>query len=538
MRFAHIFCNIKDRGKSQRNLKLSRWDFERNIGAEMSNTVQLVPNPADFAKSIRGLGYAPASAIADLIDNSITANAQTVRIAFDWNGGDPRLSLTDDGIGMIPETLTEAMRLGTDPEKPRRAEDLGRFGMGLKTASLSQARSLTVATKIAGGRIAVARWDLDHIEATRAWTLQTGPDPEMSDVIEPLENGTQGTLVLWRKLDLLFGTGERTVDHFLQIAEGAADHLGMIFHRFIDSGRLEITINGSTVSAWDPLALGDPNCRKLPPISVESSAGHGEAIFAGCILPGPAVRTAEQEEAYGGSKGWLAQQGFYVYRANRMIVSGGWLNLGRGGHPWRLDREHVLARMSLDISNASDIDWALDIRKSSLTVPQDFKPKLQRAALEVRRLAKAALTARPRHGQSQTRGTQEAPSSVLIAERVGALVRFRLDRRHPLVAAARRKTNDAVGLTALLDRIDADLPLQPNVPTSAFRTASTVQLALIADVIKLAKNLYYSLRKGSNLSPTEALARMLTTIPQFREHETAIAIALESYEIELERPDR
>jgi hypothetical protein len=157
------------------------------------------------------------------------------------------------------------MRLGSDPDKPRAAEDLGRFGLGLKTASLSQARALTVASRLMGGETCIARWDLDHIEATGAWELQLGVDPKIAHVLEPLDEQDCGTLVVWHKLDLLLGGGKRTVDAFLQIAETVSDHLGMIFHRFLESGQLDITVNGSRVRGWNPLAAGDPKCRHFPP---------------------------------------------------------------------------------------------------------------------------------------------------------------------------------------------------------------------------------------------------------------------------------
>jgi len=500
----------------------------------MSNSVQLVPNAADLAKSIRGLGYTPASAIADLIDNSISAGAKIVSITFAWNGGDPRLLLLDDGAGMSAETLTEAMRLGGDPDKPRAASDLGRFGLGLKTASFSQARTLIVASKTSAAEPAAVLWDIDHITDTNSWDLQLGAGSASADVDTVLGPLPRGTLVIWQRLDLMFGAGEKSVDLFLQIAETTADHLGMTYHRLIEGGRLEITINGSVVRAWDPFASSDPNCKKYPPVKIEPGAGRGEATFVGCILPPPAVLTAEQQELYGGPNGWTAQQGFYVYRADRIVVSGGWLNLGRAGKSWRPDRDHMLARISLDISNSSDTDWVLDIRKSTLTAPQDFRPQLLRNAQELRKLAKATLTAR-RRGRSVAGGDSEEPlPSVWISERAGAFVRFRIDRRHPLIASARRASSEATQLRTLLDRIDADLPLQPNLPAEAAQVAATVQLAQIADVIRLAKGLYYSLRKGSNLSPSEARQR-LNAIPQFREHETVVILALESYEMELQK---
>src|SRR5262249_30891427 len=158
-----------------------------------------------------------------------------------------------------------------------------RFGMGLKAATFSQARSLTVASKIEGGEIAVARWDLDLVEESGAWNLQVDIDDD--PLALSLEQEMRGTIVVWRKVDLLFGTGGKDVDHFLQIAEMVTVHLGMIFHRFIESRRIEITLNGSIVKAWDPFASGDPNSRRLPSLLIDSGSTANSVILAGCILP-------------------------------------------------------------------------------------------------------------------------------------------------------------------------------------------------------------------------------------------------------------
>ena len=131
----------------------------------MTHITRLAPPKASaMMEALRGLGYSTATALADIVDNSISAGASEVRLHFDWDGYDSRISILDNGRGMSDSELEAAMTLGTiNPLDKRAHTDLGRFGLGLKTASFSQCRSLTVASKREGGPLVCLRWDLDAI---------------------------------------------------------------------------------------------------------------------------------------------------------------------------------------------------------------------------------------------------------------------------------------------------------------------------------------------------------------------------------------
>lgn len=213
------------------------------------------PSASALIASLRGVGYALETAVADLIDNSIAAGANTVDVQIDWNAGRPTVSILDDGSGMPEGRLVEAMRFGgTGPDATRSATDLGRFGLGLKTASLSQCRQLTVVSKFAGA-IAAFTWDIDRIKkGGDKWELLEGAEGLKSDVLTRLRGSKSGTLVAWRRMD--FGRKEDMPDHaaFLADIERLDRHVGMVFHRFLDGDarKLRIHVNGHHVAGWDP----------------------------------------------------------------------------------------------------------------------------------------------------------------------------------------------------------------------------------------------------------------------------------------------
>ena len=165
----------------------------------------LKPDPASLIESMRDIGYSMETAVADLIDNSITAEAVNIEIRFSWNDGEPWLAIIDDGHGMDADELTNAMRLGSkNPKETRSREDLGRYGLGLKTASFSQCKKLTVISR-SGGNLEGREWDLDLISesATRMWTLSILEDQEIESIALAKTIKEHGTLVLWQKLDRL-----------------------------------------------------------------------------------------------------------------------------------------------------------------------------------------------------------------------------------------------------------------------------------------------------------------------------------------------
>lgn len=459
----------------------------------MSDTVRLEPRALELAGSLRGLGYSPEAAIADLIDNSITAGASTVRISFLWDATSPAVAILDDGHGMSDVELVEAMRLGSDTARVRAEGDLGRFGLGLKTASLGQGKRLTVCSKHAGGNIVNACWDLDHINKTGDWVLLLNVGNSPQNFIDELDVQNSGTLVIWQHLDKML-SGVTSVDVFLEIADRVSKHLGMIFHRHIDSGRLKITINDAVVGSWDPFLSSHPECAQGSPETISDAEISKSILFTGYVLP-PTAKLRETDVAMGaGPQGWLAQQGFYLYRADRLIVSGGWLGLGRGDRPWQLERKHTLARISLDITNAADLDWSLDVKKSTAVPPIIFRDRLLVLAREIRRRSESTYRAFTR---SANKTSDQAGDVVPIWLETGsgAGTQFRLNRKHPLLLDVRKAIGTPAKLRVFLDAIDRYMPIAPAAAGTPF-AAALIREREEADIRKLVRTLYYSLRRA------------------------------------------
>jgi hypothetical protein len=162
------------------------------------------PEPAALVESLRAFGYELSTALADLADNSVFHHSRHIAVHFHWAGENSAIGLADDGDGMDERTLVNAMRLGScNPREPREPGDLGRFGLGLKTASFSQCRRVSVFTKARRKEPLIRCWDLDHIAETGEWQLLRTPSPLAARLAEKVAAPKQGTVVIWEKLDRL-----------------------------------------------------------------------------------------------------------------------------------------------------------------------------------------------------------------------------------------------------------------------------------------------------------------------------------------------
>ena len=388
------------------------------------------PDAAAMIESLRAFGYSPQSAVADLIDNSISAGARNVWITPYWNGSDSHVLIEDDGHGMDAAALTSAMRLGsTSPLEERAGEDLGRFGLGLKTASFSQCRRLTVGSKEVAGHVEIRRWDLDHVNRTSDWQLLKAAAPGSVHHFHRLGERASGTVVLWEQLDRLVGDSgvedRKAADRFLRVVEEIDRHLGMVFHRFLQGrDRLTIHINGSPVRAWDPFLSDAPATQWL---EEEVLKLHGEEIrVQPFVLPHHSRLDPEAHSNAAGIAGWNAQQGFYIYRNRRLLVAGDWLGL------FKKEEHHKLARIRIDIPNVMDHAWHIDVRKSRARPPGVLRDEFRRIASVAR--GRAVAIYRNRGKVVAHTKSEGFVSPWQRMDRRGKIF-YKVNREHPLVRA-------------------------------------------------------------------------------------------------------
>jgi hypothetical protein len=370
---------------------------------------RIIPSAARTIDSLRDVGYDAPHAIADLVDNSLTAHASQVHITFHFDGKRSWIRIADNGEGMDAATLLEAMRYGS--ERDYSSDDLGKFGFGLKTASTSQCRKLTVASRRAPqhARMEVRQLDLQHIEKTNEWEiLVLEGDNRPYAVTEPLLEHT-GTVVLWEDLDRILEYkdpwGEWARRKLLSLAEQMDVHLGMVFHRFLAGEvlgqRLQITVNGSKVQPWDPYCHQEPKTEEMPTrdLAVSGDNGSGIVRVQPYVLPRQNEFSSEAEwRRASGPANWNRQQGFYIYRAHRMIQSGGWNRM-------RTADEHTkLARISIDFFPDLDSVFEINITKAHVSLPNELRDQLEPV------VSQATRRADQRYRSSDPKGTGGPPT--------------------------------------------------------------------------------------------------------------------------------
>ena len=479
------------------------------------------PRAGAMIEALRGLGYSTATALADLVDNSIAAGAGCVNLLFVWEGPDSHIIIQDDGRGMDDAGLDRAMRLGhQSPLDARADDDLGRFGLGLKTASFSQCRRLTVASRQEGGAVACLRWDLDVLASSGddAWRLLVGPADGSRRLLDPLQAVRQGTRVLWENLDRIVTPGF-SEQNFLDLIDVIESHLAMVFHRYLTGNRprLRIAINDRAVKPWDPFLASHDSTWSSP------TAVLAPGVAARChVLPHKDRLDARQQEAAAGPDGWTAQQGFYVYRNERLLVAGSWLGLGRGRR-WTKEEAHRLARIRLDIPNSADAEWKIDIRKSTARPPVALRQDLTHLMEDTCRRARRVFAHR---GRIAGPGAGGPVVQAWRAERLNDGMRYRIETSHPAVAAVLNSAGAlAPQVRAMIRVVEETVPVQRiwldtaegrETPRTGFGGAPPEEIATVARV------LFNDLVARQGLTPEVARERLLRTEP-FHHHPDLVA---------------
>lgn len=458
---------------------------------------EATPLAGPLIETLRAVGYDTQTAVADLIDNSISATARRVWLRFNWDGEDSTIDLLDDGCGMNARELINAMRPGSQsPRETRSERDLGRFGLGLKTASFSQCRSLTVISKREDYAICTRSWDLDYVEKINRWMLLEYPVPPKDR--ERLESLESGTLIRWSNLDrLVKGTrkeNDQDLDHFMAIMANVKDHLRMVFHRFLEQGRLTIWLNDRKLAAWDPYLRGYDATQPLP----EEVFWEGLVRVRPYVLPHISKLDREAFTQAAGPNGWNAQQGYYIYRNERLLVAGSWLGT------FKKEEHCKLARIMIDFPNSMDREWEIDIKKSVARPPAELRGELKRIAKFARSKAQEVY----RHRGRVVQRTLKRDFAMVWEERIRHGKRFyKINRDHPAISAL--QDFDPVPMSAvekILRLVEESVPValitlkeaeEPDAQSAPFEHSSSKEMISIMESI-------YERLLQSGMSPESA----------------------------------
>ncbi len=335
----------------------------------MATEQSKIPPAKSLIQGLRCIGYNFSTALADIIDNSISSDAKHIQVLSNPDDEEPYVVIFDDGHGMGFKELDNAMTLGSNRDEKEDSEyELGRFGLGLKSASFSQCLRLTVASKNCN-RINAMRYDLKKIQEKNEWLLDILDSNEIDSLpeIDLLKNAKTGTLVIWQCFDKIMEESDSFKNSFINTIGAAKSHIELVFHRFWDD--INISFNGHRIEKRDPFLTNAPNHQEGRTMTINVD---GQDIFVTpFVLPYANSLTEDNKRMLGNPKSIYDDQGFYIYRNKRLIIRGSWLRM-------KIRSEfNKLARVRVDIPSSLDSLWMLDVKKSSAKIPDKIKDQLQ-----------------------------------------------------------------------------------------------------------------------------------------------------------------
>jgi hypothetical protein len=423
------------------------------------------PNASALMVTARSFGnYDLAAALADLIDNSIRVQASKISISFTPEGDDVIVRIRDDGFGMNKEELIKAMRpASANPEDVREAGDLGRFGWGLKSASLSQARVLTVVTWNQTGFTA-ARWDIDNLED---WTMELESGNKAQKLLKTSPTSRSGTEVIWSNSDRLLDIGKAVnIDEQLndKISYGQKQ-LSLIFHRYLSGeacGKFDIEVQGVLLKALDPFMSQHPATQTIDEEIIELR-GKEKISVKPYTIPHFSKLTIEEKETLGGDEGLVRNQGFYVYRNKRLIIYGTWFRLVPHGELSQL------TRVRIDLPNTLDKDWKITLDKSDAQLPIILRVRLREL---IKRFSKRSISANRKRGVVLKIDNQE-PVWKRIAQ--NGRIRYQINRDHPMIWELLAESDDDSITKQVISLIESFLPTESLIKDRENQNLNQVQ---------------------------------------------------------------
>lgn len=386
------------------------------------------PDPESLLQSARSFGYSIETAIADLIDNSITAKATKIKITFGIDRYSSFVRIEDNGKGMNEKELLNAMKVGSfNPLDERHENDLGRFGLGLKTASFSQCRRLTVKTRNKAGNEFIRCWDLDIVKEKKDWVLLRSCADKISEKnLGKFSERSSGTIILWEKLDRLVESGELKSDkeHFYRKFDNVRKHLGLIFHRFIEEREITISVLDDVLEAINPFNISN----EYPSTELaeeQLSIRHQHIYIQPYILPHESKLSLGERSNLEIIRGWTEHQGIYLYRNKRLIADGTWLDLD-----FRKKESQRLCRIRIDIPNTLDAEWQIDVKKASAKIPDIIRKQIKTICFTS--IEKAVKVYTHRGAYLRRRGEKEEIVYLWKARQTKGKRFYEVNKEHPV----------------------------------------------------------------------------------------------------------
>ena len=348
----------------------------------ITKTINAQPNPEFLIKSISEQGYSLETALSDLLDNSISAEADKIEILTEHILNHTAIFITDNGKGMSEVELSANMQFPSrDMESERELHDLGRFGLGMKTASFSQTRNFTVISRKKGTKeYSGLTWDVSHLKNTGKWEIIINTKDEIKVILdryiktsenhlEKFKDYQPNTIVVWEELKN-FNNYLDSDKHVKQLNEEltatTSEYLSVVFHKFMELAHnpLKIRLNNLLVKPFNPFRSSEGNSARALE-SREMFLGNDVLKMEGFVLPVDASDSSNMWKP--SNKSLLDMEGIYVYRGNRIIFFGGWNGI------IRKQAKLKLARLKIQVGNMNDDKLQLNVAKSKIAIPYDLK---------------------------------------------------------------------------------------------------------------------------------------------------------------------
>lgn len=478
-------------------------------------TASAAPKASSMVETFRAIGYYLETAVADIIDNSISADARNIWVDRVWRGGRSVITIKDDGHGMTSEETIQAMRPGSqNPNEERSEKDLGRFGLGLKTASFSQCRKVTVFSKRQGGVPAYWTWDLDYVAEKDTWDLLKWMPEGYEDSLDDVQSGT---IVIWSDLDRVVRPTVSESDinaheKFSRSMDRVKNHIAMTFHRFIESQSISLFWCGHEIEPWNPFCPKENKRQVMPEDHL-----NGGVTVRGVILPHKKNFTTERAyENAEGMNGWNSHQGFYIYRGERLLLAGNWLGMFKQEDPYKL------VRIQVDIPNTQDSQWKIDIKKSQAYPPAGCRDVLESYARQARKIGLEVYKHRGRI-LKQKAGSSFQP--LWLDKKKDGKWYFVVNRENELVVRVKEmaRTNPDSAIETLLRFVEESVPTKAVYANQVEHEATQKEAFEGFDqeaILSVALSLYET-KRMAGLSEEEAKEELKSIAP-FNEFEELI----------------